>query len=198
MPAARASNPASSAGFGDLLARVQEADGDVVGHGRPREAHPAAQHVGQHRARRRDRHAVELRVARHHRREPGEPECGLEGTGVDVVELARADGGRRHVLAAFGHRVADEVLRGRQHALGQVVALQSARVGDAHGAHEVGILSVGLAHPPPTGIAGHVHDGRQRLELAHRPHLAPDDVGHLLHRRGVPRRREPDRGGELP
>jgi hypothetical protein len=102
----------------DLLAVVQEGDGDVVGHDGAREAHAVAQHVRQNRARRGDRHAVELRIAGHHRREPGEPECGLEGTGVDVVELTRSDGGRRHVLAAFGHRVADEVLRGRQHARG--------------------------------------------------------------------------------
>jgi hypothetical protein len=138
---------------------VQEGDGDVVGHGGSREAHAIAQHVGQDRVRRGDRHAVELCVARHHRREPGEPEGRLEGAGVDVVERARPDCGRRHVLAAFGHRVADEVLPGPQHNLGQVGALQSARVGDAHGTCEVGILSVSLAHPPPAGIAGHVEDG---------------------------------------
>lgn len=41
--------PRFLSGSGYLLARVQEVDGDVVGHGRPREAHAAAQHVGQHR-----------------------------------------------------------------------------------------------------------------------------------------------------
>ena len=75
--------------------------------------------------------------------------------------------------------------------------MQPARVGHTQRAHEVGILSVRLARPPPAGIARHVEDGRERLELAHRAHLTPDDVGHFLRRRGVPRRREPDRGGEL-
>jgi hypothetical protein len=115
---------------------------------------------------------------------------------MDVVKLSCTDRGRRHVLAAFGHGIADEVLRGREYALAQVRPLQAARVGDAHGADEIGILAVGLAHPPPAWIAGHVHDRRQRLEQAHGPHLAPDDVRHLFRRRGVPRRRKPDRGGE--
>ena len=105
----------------DLLPRMQEPDSHIVRHGRSREAHAAAQQVRQHRFRRGDRHAVELRVARHDGRKPRQPKRRFERTRVDVVELPRADSRRGHVLASFGHRVADEVLRRRQHALGQVL-----------------------------------------------------------------------------
>jgi hypothetical protein len=76
------------------------------------------------------------------------PKRGVRGrTGVDVVELARADRGCGHVLPGLGHRVADEVFRARQHALAQVLPLHPAREGDAQRGDEVGILSVRLMCP---------------------------------------------------
>jgi hypothetical protein len=144
-----------------------------------------------------DRHAIELGVGGHHRPESGEPDGRFEGTGVDVVELARPDGGGGHVLPGVGHRVAEEVLGAGQHALAQVFSLHAAREGDAHGGDEVRILAVGLVDSAPAGIAGDVHDGRQRAEQTHGAHLAPHDVRHLLHGIGVPRRRQPDRGGKV-
>jgi hypothetical protein len=138
-----------------------------------------------------NRHALELGVRGHHAREAGEPDGRLEWTGVHVVKLARSDRGRGHVLAGVGHGIAEEVLGADQHALAQVLALHAAREGDAHGAHEIGVLAVGLGHPPPARIAGDVHDGRQGMEHPHRPHLASHDIRHLLDGRRVPRRRNP-------
>jgi hypothetical protein len=88
------------------------------------------------------------------------------------------------------------VLRARDHALTQILALHPARERHAQRAHQIGVLAVRLGHPAPPSIPGDVHHRRQRVQHSHRPHLAPHDVRHLLNSVGVPRRRQPDRGGK--
>jgi hypothetical protein len=59
-----------------------------------------------------DRYGVVLGIGRHHRGESGEPDRRLERTGVHIMEVARNDRGRRHLLTALSHRIAEEVLGG--------------------------------------------------------------------------------------
>jgi hypothetical protein len=69
----------------DQMPRLRPSNAVVVGDDGPREAHLAAEKVGQHSARSMDRHAVVLGVGRHHATEPCQPDRGFEGTRVDRV-----------------------------------------------------------------------------------------------------------------
>jgi hypothetical protein len=181
---------------GHELAGLRPADAVVVRDDRSREPHAAAEEVREDGAARVHRHALELRVGRHHAREPREPDRGLERTAVHVVELPRAHRDRGHVLARLGLRVADEVLRTGDHAFAQVVALHPVREGDAHRADEIRVLAVRLGHTSPARVARDVHDRRERMEHADCAHLATHHVCHLLDPVRVPGRGERDRGRE--
>ena len=74
-----------------------------------------------------------------------------------------ADVRRRLVEAALGQPVADHVLGRREHAVGEVGALERLDVGAAELGREVGVLAVGLLDPAPARVARDVEDGRQRV-----------------------------------
>ncbi len=77
------------------------------------------------------------------------------------------------------------------------LALHAAHVRDAEAAHEIGRLAVGLLHPAPPGVPCDIEDRRQRVAGTGGDHLLTDDGADALDQLRVPRRREPDRLGEL-
>ena len=111
---------------------------------------------------------VDVAVGRHHARQPGLADRGLERHQLLVAQLARPDVGRGLVQAALGQPVAHEVLAGRDDAGRDVVALHAAHVRDAQHRREVRVLAVGLLDPAPAGVAGDVEHGGEREPAADR------------------------------
>ncbi len=101
--------------------------------------------------------------------------------------------GRSPVHAALGGAVADEVLRGRDDARCDVVALEAAHERDAHAPDEIRILAERLLEAAPARIAADVENGPETLMHARGAHLRPDRVGQRFDERGLPRAGEPDR-----
>ena len=85
------------------------------------------------------------------------------------------------------------MLGGGDHAVGEVVALQPADVGEAHLRHEMRVLAVGLLEPAPARVAAEVEHRRQAVMGADRPHLQADRVGELGVELGPERRGDADR-----
>jgi hypothetical protein len=84
-------------------------------HRRKLDIHARSERERAYRAGHVDRHALEFGVRGHHTGKACESNRRLEGTGIDVVELARTDGGRRHVLTALCDRIAEEASRTPAH-----------------------------------------------------------------------------------
>ncbi len=80
-----------------------------------------------------DRDPVDLGVGVHDGAKTGELDrCG-EWPRVHFPQFPGAGLGRRHVLSAFGHGVAEEVLRRRDDAITKIRSLQTFRDGHAQG-----------------------------------------------------------------
>ena len=137
--------------------------------------------------------AVDVAVGRHHARQPGLADGGLERHQLLVAQLARPDVGRGLVQAALGQPVADQVLAGRDDAGRDVVALHAAHVRDAERRRQVRVLAVRLLDPAPAGVAGDVEHGGEREPAADRQHPPPDRRRDRLDQLRVERRRRPDR-----
>ena len=178
---------------GEAVVRGELIDGEVVGDDDAVEAPRASQDPVEQVLVRGARHAVELVVAVHHRRQPSGADGRLERVEEDLSQLPVGHVRRRPVHAALRRAVADEVLRRGDHARGQIRPLQPLDEGRPHACDEVRILAVGLLGAPPARVAHDVEHRRQPLMGARRPHLDPDPVRH----RGVQVRLEgagdPDR-----
>ena len=124
------------------------------------------------------RYAVELVVAVHHRRQPAGADGRLERMEEDLQQLPVGHVRRRPVHAALRRAVADEVLRRRDHARGQIRPLQSLDEGRPHARDEIRVLAVGLLGASPARVAHDVEHGRQPLMGAGLPHLDPDPLRH--------------------
>ena len=163
---------------GEAVVRGELIDGEVVGDDGAVEAPRASQDPGEQVLVGGARHAVELVVAVHHRRQPCGADGRLERMEEDLAKLAVGHVRRRPVHAAFRRAVADEVLRRRDHARRQIRPLQPLDEGRPHACDEVRVLAVGLLGPSPARVAHDVEHGRQPLMGARLPHLDPDPVGH--------------------
>ena len=78
------------------------------------------------------------------------------GRGVHLEQLAFAELDGADVAAAVGHGVAEEVLRGGEHSVAAVVALEAADEGDPDRGAEVGVLAVGLLDSTPPSVTREV------------------------------------------
>ena len=145
----------------DLVLRRQHLEPDVVRGDDPVEAPFVAQDPGQQFVRGMTRHAVDVAVGRHDAGDSGIPYGGFEREQLLVAHLPGTQVHGRLVEAAFREPVADHVLAGRDHALGQPFALHAPDVGASELRCQVRILAVGLLDPPPARVAGRVEHGRQ-------------------------------------
>ena len=162
-----------------MVVVLELANREVVGDDRPVETPLASQQLVEQPAIGAARHAVDLVVAVHHRTEPAGAHGSLERAQVHVAQLAFVEMGGRPVETALRSAVADEVLGGRDHAVGQVVTLQPTDVGEAHLRHELRVFAVRLLEPAPARIAAQIEHGREPVVGPDRPHLEPDGIGQL-------------------
>ena len=131
-------------------------------------------------------------VGRHNRGELGGAHGRFERGEVDFAQFAWQDACRRPVQAAVGRTVPHEVFAGRHDAVGPVVALQPADIGDAHARREIGVFAERLLRAPPTRVAGDVQHRRETIVDAHRAHLLTDDLCHRLDQFRLPGAGDPD------
>ena len=178
--------------LGDRVHRVQEQDGEVVRDHDPLEAPRVAEQLRQVAGRRGDRHPVDLGVGVHDAARPAVAHGHLERRQQHVGHFARTRRHRCVVAAGSRGRVPDEVLERRIDA----GVLQSAHVGGADRADDVGVLGDALVHAPPPGVADHVEHRSQTLVHAEGAHRFADQSRHLLDGLGVERCPPGERRGE--
>ena len=124
---------------------------------------------------------------------PSLPDGGLEREQLLVAQLPLADVRRRLVQPALGQPMADHVLAGRDHAVGEVGALEGLDVRTAEHRGEVRVLAVGLLDPAPARVARDVEDRRERVAGAGQQHPPADRRGHRRDDVGVEARGGADR-----
>ena len=182
---------------GDLVHRLEEGHGEVVGDDDPVEAPSVAQELGEVFAGCRDGHPVDLGVGVHHRAHAAVTDRHLERRQEDVRHLAGPRVYGRMVAPCLRAGVPHEVLQGGVHAR----ILQPPHIGRSDGADDVGVFGDALVDPSPPRIADDVEHRRQALvdaELAHRP---ADEAAHLGDEVGIEGRAPRQRcgeGGRLP
>ena len=174
----------------DAVHRREERHRPVVGHHRSGEAPLIAQHLSQQPGIRAGRDAVDIGIRVHHRSGAGRDDGRLERRKDDIEHLAPTHRYRPVVARRARCRVAGEVLHGGEHA----GALQPTHVGRAEHRDEIGILAHRLLDSAPAVVAHDVKHGGQTLMHTERGHVSPDRRRHLLHQRGVERRRPGDSG----
>ena len=177
----------------DVVEPVEVVDRVVVGDDAALEAQLAAEEVGHDLRRPHDGQAVEVVVRVHDRGQSGLVDGGTKRDRLDITQAPRPEHDLAVVQAAQRAGVAQEVLATAVDPL----ALHAAHVGDAHAAHQFGVLPVGLLETPPPRVAGDVEDGREREAGTDGADLPPDGDRHLLHQHRVPGRREADGLGEV-
>ncbi|GAA0958155.1 hypothetical protein GCM10009550_46340 [Actinocorallia libanotica] len=163
---------------GDAVAGPQHVDRLVVADDQAGEAELAAQQPGQQPVVGRRGHPVDVIVGVHDDRQSGLGDRAAERLGVLVDERAPPQLGGGHVQAALGGAEAQEVLAGGQQPR---PLLDPADERDGAPRDQFRVLTVGLVHPPPAGVAAEVHDGGE-------DELDPQ----VAHVRGGDRRRAPD------
>ena len=176
--------------------RDEEPHGEVVGHDEALEAQLLAQQARQQGATPGAGQPVHRGVGVHDRGQTGVAYRGREGLRVHLAELAGPELDGRVVHPPLRQPVAQEMLPRRHHAVPQVLSLDPADVGRPHRPGQDRVLPVGLFHPPPTRVPGHVQDGGKGMAGAHRDHLLPDHRRHLGDQSGVPGRGQSDALGE--
>ena len=175
------------------MVRLQLPDREVVRDHVAVEPPLLAQDPGEELAIGRADDAVDLVVRVHHGADAADPNGCLERMEVHLPQLPRRDAGRRPVHPAVRGAVPDEVLRRRDHAVAQRLALQPLHERDAHPGDEIRILAERLLGAAPARIAAHVEDGSEAVVRADRAHLAADRLGQRPGERRVPGARKADR-----
>ena len=158
-----------------MVVVFQALDGAPVGVGITVEPQFASQQIRHVVAGTRHRHAVVAAVATHDAPGRGFRDHAGEGVEIEAAQLALATADAGAVESAGRRTVGDEML-GRAGDAGLLVAPDE---GDGILGNEEGILSIGLLHTAPAGVASDLEDGRKDLAQAHRPGFRRAGGGHL-------------------
>ncbi len=181
--------PGRTRGPRDPVHRLQERDGEVVGHDDPVEPPLPAQQVGEQRLVGGTGDAVDVGVAVHHRAD-ALAHGHLERRQDHVGELTRTHRHRGVVAPGAGGGVPGEVLQRRV----DTRRLQAADVGGRQDRHQVRVLAEGLLDAAPAVVTDDVEHRGQALVDADRVHVRADRDGHPLHQVRVERGRPRQRG----